>query len=198
PAQNVESAAQRVLQHELIDAVSHQSEATFSIIARPRIVDRQYRGRLPRGGARRDDALDCAEIQGVPKLAWNAEKVGEIELTDPQRIDAVDAGDGFDVRKTIVGFDLSDDQRALVQRSNLGGDLSALIVIVSKTKRRAASSLRWVARARHDVPGLGSGPYHRDHDAKRADVERTRDEVVFAARHARHRNDFEPAAQRNL
>ena len=39
---------------------------------------------------------------------------------------------------------------------------------------------------------------HRHHDAERADVERTRDEVIFAARNARHRHDAEPAAQRDL
>ena len=45
---------------------------------------------------------------------------------------------------------------------------------------------------------LLGGADHRHHHAERADVERARDEVIFAARHAHHRHDVEPAAEREL
>jgi hypothetical protein len=46
--------------------------------------------------------------------------------------------------------------------------------------------------------GLGAGRHHRHHDAEGADIQRAGDEVIFAARHARHRDDIKTPAKREL
>ena len=73
------------------------------------------------------------------------------------------------------------------------------VVVVREAERRAAASGRRIARAgRRCARASSARADHRHHHAHRADVERAGDEVIFAARHAHHRHDAEPAAQREL
>ena len=85
-----------------------------------------------------------------------------------------------------------------MQRFDLGSHVAAAVVVVRKTECRAAASERRIPRARHDMRRFLGRADHRHHDAHCADVECLRDEVIFAARHAHHRHDVEPAAQREL
>jgi hypothetical protein len=85
-----------------------------------------------------------------------------------------------------------------VQRCDLGADVAFAIVVMREAERRATPAGGRIARARHDVGSLLSGADHRHHDAHRAQIERTGDEVILAARHAHHRDDRQPAAQCEL
>ena len=119
-------------------------------------------------------------------------------MPDPQRVDAGHRGDCLDVSQALGGLDLGDHQRPLVQRRDLEDDVAALVVIVREAERRAAASLRRIAGAGDDVLGFGRRADHRNHHSQRAHVERAGDEVIFAARNARHGHDVEPATQRAL
>ena len=132
------------------------------------------------------------------ELARDAHEVREIEVAEPQGVDAGHGGNRIDVGEPLDRFDLRDHQRALVQRRDLLRDVAALIVVVREAERRAAPPGRRIARARHDVRRFLGGADHRHHHAQRADVERAGDEVILAARHAHHRHDVEPATERHL
>jgi hypothetical protein len=57
----------------------------------------------------RNDPRDGSVIRRVIELAWNAEKVGQIEVPDPQHVNAINRGDSLDMLQSPVGFNLGND-----------------------------------------------------------------------------------------
>ena len=139
-----------------------------------------------------------ATNRGCANCARDAQEIRQVELADPEHVDAGHRGNRLDVRETLVGLDLRDDHRALVQRGDLRGEIAALVVVVRETERRAAPARRRIARARDDVrassavPTIGTITPNAPTSSARAM------NVIVAARHAHQRDDVEPAAQRDL
>ncbi len=95
--------------------------------------------------------VDGGEVVRMLELAGDAHEIGQVEVTEPQRVDAGDRGNGLDVGQTFDRFDLRYHHRALVQRRHLGDDIAALVVVMRKSERRAAPSGGRIARAGDDV-----------------------------------------------
>src|SRR5262252_7532250 len=71
--------------------------------------------RLAAGAAGGGDARYGSEVDGVVELTWNAEKVRQIEVAEPQAVDAVHRRDLLYRRKAALGFNLGDDEVARVR-----------------------------------------------------------------------------------
>src|SRR5689334_5761392 len=115
-AQYGEPATQRLLIEQRIDAVAEEAETAGGVLARPGFVHGQECGRLAARLAGGEHPLDAFEIFRMVELPRDAQEIGEIELADPQRVDARYRGDRLDVPQAFVGFDLDDGERSLVQR----------------------------------------------------------------------------------
>ena len=198
-AQHVEPVRERALQHQRVDAVRHQPKSLGRVVARPVVVGGEERRRLAvraHAATMRSTAaryVGCLNCAGIPR------KLRQIEMAEPQRIDARDGGDRLDVVQPFGGLDLRDHHRALRAARPFWRSTSPhLVVVMREAERGAAASKRRITRAGHDMPRLFGGAHHRHHHAKRANVQRAGDERVFAARHAHHRHDAEAAAQARI
>ena len=85
------------MQHQLIESVSEQSKALVGVVARPRLVGRDEGGGYLRGLARRNDAIDGGDKLRILKTARNTQKVRQVEMAKPQRVDTGYRGDRLDV-----------------------------------------------------------------------------------------------------
>ena len=96
----------------------------------------------------------------VVELAGDAHEVGQVEMADPQHVDAFDGGDLIDLLQTALGLDLRDDQRALVvacgssRRHRHRGSRIAR----SRTRHRAGRPAGSGRPARSSAPALPTRP----------------------------------------
>ena len=145
-----------------------------------------------------DDAFHGGDVDGIVELAGNAEEVRQVEVADPEDVDAVDRGDVVDGLEAALGLDLGDDDVARVGGLHLRERIAGGVVVVGEREGRAATALRRVVRRLGDGTGLVGAVDHRHHDALAADVEGAGEEMILAARHADHRGDGQAAAVSDL
>ena len=141
-----------------------------------------------------DDALDRADIAGVVELAGDAEEVRQIEVAEPETIDAVHGGDLLDGVETPLGFDLRDDEVAGIRRPHLGRRIARLVVVMREGERRPAPTFGRVMRRLGDGARLLHAIHHGNHHALRPDIEGARKKVILASRHPHHRRNADAAA----
>ena len=136
---------------------------------------------LLRGGDRLVDRL--LEVL-VVELAGNAERDREVEMADPQAVDAVDGGDRIGVLDAVGRLDLAEERRALVGRGELVGDRARPIAVVRHLERHAAHALGIVLHRIDDVPRFVGRADHRQHQALGAHVHGAGDVMVLLGRNA--------------
>ena len=169
------------------EAVRTYSRAHASSVARKA-------GALPCFVARRHDAAhaqrcsrDAGTAPGMPMKLVRSKWPSHSASTPANRCDRLDVGESLD------GFDLRNDQRPRVHRGDLRRPRRRRCSRRARSRRpRRARPERRIAGAGDDVRRLVRRADHRHHDAERADVERARDEVVFAARHPHQRHEPRP------
>ena len=83
----------------MIDAVRHHPEAALAEIAAPSVVDGEDRRRDAALRARPEDAIERLDESRMRELARDAEEIRQVELADPEHIDAGHRGDRLDVRE---------------------------------------------------------------------------------------------------
>jgi hypothetical protein len=87
-AQHGQSLAQCALQQQLIDAEREEPKPFGGVFARPGLVGRDEGSGLAVRVACRDDPVDGAQVLRFLESARNAQEVREIEVTEPERVDA--------------------------------------------------------------------------------------------------------------
>src|SRR5262245_52708944 len=98
------------------DVASDADEETAALEPVPRVgfERRQDAGTFAGGADASDGVLDGGAHGGIAVIARVPERRGEIAGPDEQPVDAVDGGDGLDVRDRGRGFDLHDDADLVV------------------------------------------------------------------------------------
>jgi hypothetical protein len=123
----------------------------------------------------------------VVELGRDAHEVGQVEVTDPEHVDAVDRCDLLHLVEPAFGLDLCDHQRAFVVAADLVAHVAAEVVALCEAERRTAPARRRITAGLHDRLRLLGRLHHRDHHAARAEVERACNERVLAAGDPDHR-----------
>ena len=157
---------------------------------------------LAASGTRRPSALPCrcaaAPIRSTAsanlrmrELPRNAERRRQVEMPDPQAVDALDGGDGVDMLDPGGGLDEGEQAGPLV----CGGEplvhrAGAAEIVVGDAERDAAGAERRVFEVRDELACLGVGVDHRHHDGLGADVGRAGDVVVALRGHAHDRRQL--------
>ena len=108
-------------------------------------------------------------IGRIAELAGNAEEVGEVEMAEPEAVDAFDGGDFLDRLEPLLRLDLGDDEVAPIGLPHLGLRIAGLVVVVGEAEGGASPSLprisrrigRWRAPARRSRPSAPSRPARR-------------------------------------
>ena len=140
-----------------------------------------------------DDAVDGVLELRVIELPGDSEGIGEVEVADPQHVDAVHRRDGVHVGDSLRGLDLGDDQLLLVGALHLLDDIAARVVVVRDAESSAAAAGGWVLHRLGDESRLLRALHHRHHQAHGSQVENSREKVVFRRRHAHHRHQVRRA-----
>ena len=135
------------------------------------------------------DALHRRLEARIVEGARDAEEVGQVEVADPEHVDALGRGDRLAVLEAVLGLDLRDQQRAGAQPTDLVGDVATGVVVVREAEGRAAPAVRRIPRGLDHLPRLRGRLDHRHHHAGHTHVQRPRDVGVLAARHPHHRLD---------
>ena len=66
------------------------------------------------------------------ELPRDSQEIGEVEMPDPQCVDARHGGDGLHVGEALARLDLRNHHGPGVQRRDLRRDVAALVVVVAK------------------------------------------------------------------
>ena len=76
---------------------------------------------------------------GLSNCARNAQRYRQVEMADPQQVDAVDGGDGIGVLDALGGLDLADKGGALVGAAEFVGDGAGPVIVMGdlRAQRRA-------------------------------------------------------------
>ena len=159
--------------------------------------------------ARRGDHLgDGLGEFGVVEFAGNAERDAEIEMADPQAVDARDGGDGVGILDPVGGLDLGEEGGALVGGGELVLDRAGPVAVMGDLEGHAAAAFGRVLDGVEDRLGFLGRTDHRQHDALGAHVAGPRDVMVLpggaahdgrqlgrlhVAQHALHRLEAEAA-----
>ena len=98
------------------------------------------------------DPLYRLQVDGVVELTRNAQKIGQIEMPEPQAVDAVGGCDPLDSLQASLCLDLHNDEIAGVSAAHLGGGVACRVVVVRKAEGCPASPFGRVVRC------LGNGP----------------------------------------
>jgi len=96
----------------------------------------------------------------VIELARNTHRSAEIEISDPQAIDAFDDGDIICIRLAIRRFDLGEDSATLVGVAQFLQHRPRLVAIMRHLKRDAVMSLRRIFGVRDDLHRFLTGTHH--------------------------------------
>ena len=139
--------------------------------------------------AGRDHRVDRLDEFRIVELAGDAERHRQVEMPDPQAIDAVDRRDGIGVLHALRGLDLAEQGGLLVGGGQLLRHRAAGVGIVRDAERHAALALRVILHAVEDRARFLGVADHRQHDAFGAHVAGARDVVIFLRRHAHDRRD---------
>src|SRR4030095_15102737 len=86
-AEDIESVREGALQHQRVDPEGQQPESLRGVVARPIVVGREECRRLAVCLARGDDALGRGYESRVLELPGNAQKIAEVEVPQPERVD---------------------------------------------------------------------------------------------------------------
>jgi hypothetical protein len=109
---------------------------------------------------------------GIVELARNAEEIAEIEMAEPEAVDAVDGGDVLHRFEPALAFDLRDHEIAGVGVLHLRGRIAGFVIVVRETEGGAAPALHRIARRACDLARGFHAFDHRHHHALRPDIER--------------------------
>ena len=90
----------------------------------------------------------------IAELAGNAERHRQVEMPDPQAVDAVDRRHRVGVLHALRRLDLAEQGRAPVGGSELVGDGAGPVAVVRDLQRHAALADRVVFHRVDDVPHL--------------------------------------------
>ena len=122
------------------------------------------------------------------ELAGDAERRGQVEMADPEAVDAVERGDRVGVLDAGPGLDLGEEGRARIGGGELVQHGAAPVEVVRHAQRHAALAVGHVFHAVEDVPRLLGVVDHRQHDAFGTHVGGAGDVMVLLRRHpADHR-----------
>lgn len=139
-------------------------------------------------GGSDDGAHGSMEIR-VIELGYDAHAGGEIEVADPENIDAWSSGDGIGVGKALKGFDLADDGGVAVGEIEVFRRMGRDVVVVSMTEAQPAMSEGRVLGRVDDIGGLFWSFDVSDHHAESAGIEDAGEEVVLAFGDANERSE---------
>ena len=150
-------------------------------------VRHQPSGRLAVLAAGLHHGVDRGEEILVLELAGDAQRRGQVEMADPEAVDAVERGDRVGVLDAGPGLDLGEEGGARVGGGELLQDGTAPVEIVRHAQRHAALAVGHVLHAVQDGPRLLGVVDHRQHDALGPHVGGAGDVVVLLGRHAHDR-----------
>src|SRR4051812_33731850 len=94
--QRCNAFGERSLIQQMIDAVRHRAKAFGHVVAAPVDICREHARRLAvtRGGS--DDGIDAGDKARMRELSGNPEKAAQIEVAEPQDVDAWYRGNRID------------------------------------------------------------------------------------------------------
>ena len=122
---------------------------------------------------------------GMRELPGNAERRAQVEMADPQAVDALDRGDRVGVLDARGGLDLGEQAGALVRAGEPVMDRARVAVVLMRdAERHAAAPGGRVFEVSDELARLGVGVDHRHHDGLRADVGGAGDVVIGLRGHA--------------
>src|SRR5918996_564957 len=176
-----------LVQRLLDGAVQRPDVARIADEVEPCLVERhafvdgrdQAAGALAVLAAGLDHGLDCVGEVLVVELARNAERGAEIEVPDPQAVDAIESRDRFGVLDALLGLDLGEQGGGAIRRRQLVQGRPGHVAVVGDRERDPAPALGVVLHAVENRPRLLLRADHRQHDALGAHVGGPGDVVVL-------------------
>ena len=136
---------------------------------------------------RRDRRLDRLLEFGMVELAGNAERDRQVEMADPQAIDAVDRRHLLGVLHAFGGFDLAEEGGAHIGGGEFVGDRARPVAVMGDLQGDAALARRVILHRVDDVANLVDIADHRQHQTLGAHIHGAGDVMVFARGHAHDR-----------
>ncbi len=121
------------------------------------------------------------------ELTRNAEARAQIQVPDPQSVDAVDRGDGVGVLGALPGFDQGEEHGASIRFGKLLGDRTARVAVMGDPERHSARTHGRILSALDDAFRFLAGTDHRQYQPFGTGVERARDILVGTPRRAHQR-----------
>jgi hypothetical protein len=95
------------------------------------------------------------------ELGRDAHAAGEVEMADPEHVDAVDLGDLVDIGDAVHGLDQADEAGAPVGGGERCVDRAHPVAVVGQRQRHAALAAGRVLHLLDDGPGLVRRAHHR-------------------------------------
>ena len=107
------------MHQQRVNAVGNHVKSLSTKIARPLLVAGEKAWRFAVLLARHDQAIDGGMEFWVVEFSGDADEVGQIVVTKPDHVDAVDRRDRLDVLDACCGLDQRDRHRARVRLGDL-------------------------------------------------------------------------------
>ena len=113
--------------------------------------------------AGRNGAIDRSPEIWMIELTGYAERNGEIKVTDPKDVDALNRGYLFSVVHAGRGFNLTEQGRSIVRRREFLGHCSGAVTVMSDLQSDATTASGMVFHPLYDLPSFLCGAHHWQH-----------------------------------